>query len=92
MERHAGSWESVYDLRKEERDKEKNLTQGDVILINTQSSFVFSQSNKMVVGLGIKDLLIVATQDVVLVGDLKTSQDIKKIIEELKKRGLHHIL
>ena len=46
----------------------------------------------MVVGLGIKDLLIVATQDVVLVGDLKTSQDIKKIIEELKEQGLHHIL
>ena len=88
----VGSWESVYDLRKEERDKENNLTQGDVILINTQSSFVFSQSNKMVVGLGIKDLLIVATQDVVLVGDLKTSQDIKKIIEELKEQGLHHIL
>jgi mannose-1-phosphate guanylyltransferase len=88
----VGSWKSVYDLRKEERDKEKNITQGDVILIDTKSSFVFSQSNKVVVGLGIKDLLIVDTQDVVLVGDLKKSQDIRKIIEELKKRGLHHIL
>jgi mannose-1-phosphate guanylyltransferase len=88
----VGSWESVYDLRKEERDKEKNLTQGDVILINTKSSFVFSQAGRVVVGFGIKDLLIVDTQDVVLVGNLKKSQDIKKIIEELKERGLHHIL
>ena len=88
----VGSWKSVYDLRKEERDKEKNITQGDVILIDTKSSFVFSQSNKVVVGLGIKDLLIVDTQDVVLVGDLKKSQDIRKIIEKLKERGLHHIL
>jgi hypothetical protein len=36
--------------------------------------------------------LIVDTQDVVLVGALKKSQDIKKIIEELKKQGLHTIL
>ncbi len=88
----VGSWESVYDLRKKERDKEGNLTQGDVILIDTKSSFVFSQSGKVVVGLGIKDLLIVDTQDVILVGDLKKSQDIRKIIEELKKQGLHPIL
>jgi len=87
----VGGWESLYDLRKEERDKDKNLTQGDVILIDTKSSLVFSQSDKVVVGLGLKDLLIVATQDVVLVGDLKKSQDIRKIIEELKKRGFHHI-
>jgi len=88
----VGSWESVYDLRKRERDKEGNLTQGDVILIDTKSSFVFSQSGKLVVGLGIEDLLIVDTQDVVLVGNLKKSQDIKKIIEELKKREQHHLL
>ena len=88
----VGTWESVYDLRKKERDKEKNLTQGDVILIDAQSSFVFNQSGKTIVGLGVKDLLIVDTQDVVLVGDLKKSQDIRKIIEKLRERGLHHLL
>ena len=88
----VGSWESVYDLRKEERDKEGNLKQGNVLLIDSQASFIFSKSGKVIVGLGIKDLLIVDTQDVVLVGDLKKSQDIRKIFEELKERGLHHIL
>jgi mannose-1-phosphate guanylyltransferase len=88
----VGSWESVYDLRKKERDKEGNLTHGDVILIDTKSSFVFSQSGKVVVGLGIKDLLIVDTQDVILVGDLKKSQDIRKIIEALKERKQHRLL
>ena len=88
----VGSWESLYDLRKKETDKEENLTQGDVILIDTQSSLAFSQSGKMVVGLGIKNLLIVNTEDVVFVGDLKKSQDIKKIIEALKERNQHHLL
>ena len=88
----VGSWESVYDLRKEERDNEGNLKQGNVLPIDAQSSFVFNQSDKMVVGLGIKDLLIVDTQDVILVGDLKKSQDVKKIIEELKKQGLQILL
>lgn len=88
----VGSWESVYDLRKEERDKDGNLKQGNVLLIDTRSSFVFNQSSKLVVGLGIKDLLIVDTHDVILVGDLKKSQNIRKIIEALKERGSPNIL
>jgi mannose-1-phosphate guanylyltransferase len=88
----VGSWESLYDLRTKEQDNEENLKQGNVLLVDAQSSFVFNQTDKMVVGLGIKDLLIVDTPDVVLVGDIKKSQDIKKIIETLKERGLDTIL
>jgi mannose-1-phosphate guanylyltransferase len=88
----VGSWESLYDLRKKEQDTQGNLKQGNVLLIDAQSSFVFNQSDKLVVGLGIKDLLIVDTPDVVLVGDVKKSQDIKKIIEALKERKRHHLL
>jgi len=88
----VGSWESLYELRQKEVDREGNLVQGENLLLDTKSSFIFNQSNQIVVGLGLKDIVIVNTDDVLLVADIKGSQSIKKVIEEIKKRGLNPIL
>ncbi|MCX8012119.1 MAG: sugar phosphate nucleotidyltransferase, partial [Desulfobacterota bacterium] len=88
----VGSWESVYDLRKEERDNAENLVQGKAIAIETQSSFIFNPTTKLVVSLGTKNLLIVNTEDALLVANLKRSQDIRKVIEKLKAEELSSLL
>ncbi|MBW2358174.1 MAG: hypothetical protein JRF21_05595 [Deltaproteobacteria bacterium] len=88
----VGSWESLYELRKKETDDNKNLVHGKNLLFDTKSCFVFNKSKQIVVGLGIEDLVIVNTDDVILVADIKKSQDIKKIIEEIKRKGLTLIL
>jgi len=88
----VGSWESLYNLRQEEMDNEKNLVQGNNLLLDSNSTFVFNQSTQTVVGLGLKDLVIVNVDDVILVADIKKSQDIKKVIEKIKAKGLHSIL
>lgn len=88
----VGSWESLYGLRKKELDGNKNLIHGKGILFDTGSCFVFNQAEQMVVGVGLEDLVIVNTDDAILVADMKKSQDIKKIIEEMEKRGLNSIL
>jgi mannose-1-phosphate guanylyltransferase len=88
----VGSWESLYGLRKNESDDNENLVQGKGMLFDTDSCFVFNKAEQVVVGLGIKDLVIVNTNDVILVADMKRSQNIKKVIEEIEKRGLNSIL
>ncbi len=89
----VGSWEALYDLRRNETDENGNLVQGKNLLLDTKSSFVFNQSgNQIVVGLGLKDLVIVNTGDVILVADLKKSQEVKKILEEIKRKGPTSIL
>jgi len=87
----VGSWESLYDLRQKEVDNEGNLVQGKSVLLDTASSFIFNQSSQLVVGLGLKNIVIVNTDDALLVADIKRSQDIKKVIEELKTKGLTSI-
>ena len=87
----VGSWESLYGLRKKEADDHGNVLQGKGMLFDTDTCFVFNAAPKMVVGLGLEGHVIVNTDDVLLVADMKKSQDIKKIIEEMEKRGLKSI-
>lgn len=88
----VGSWESLYTLRANELDHQGNLAQGNNILLDTQSTFVFNQSSQMLVGVGLKDIVIVNTDDVTLVADIKRSQDLKKVVEEIRRRGLNSLL
>lgn len=44
-------------------------------------------SNRMVAALGVSDLVVVETADSVLVADRARTQDVKKIVESLKKEG-----
>ncbi len=77
-----GSWSSLWDQAK--KDKAGNTTQGDVITTNTENSFVHAES-RLVATVGIKDLVIVETHDVVLVADREQAQEVKQIVEQLKE-------
>jgi mannose-1-phosphate guanylyltransferase len=82
----VGSWESVYELREEERDKDENLAEGDCVLIDCGKSFVSSKGGRMVTCLGLKDCLVVDTPDALLVADIRKSQDVRRIKEQLKRK------
>lgn len=88
----VGSWESLYELRASERDKEQNLVDGETILIECEKSFVSNSAGRLVACLGLKDTLIVDTPDALLVADLNRSQDIRKIVDRLKENGKNKLL
>ena len=81
----VGSWESLYELRESERDKDWNLAEGDTLLIDCEKSFISSQSDRLVACLGLRECLVVDTGDTVLVADLNQSQNIRKIVDWLKE-------
>ncbi len=83
----VGSWFSVYELRKEEHDKKGNLIEGDVIEFECERSFISSKGGRIVACVGLKEVLVVDTGDALLVADIKRSQDVRRIVEELEKRG-----
>jgi mannose-1-phosphate guanylyltransferase/mannose-6-phosphate isomerase len=78
-----GSWKALWDVSK--KDGQGNVCGGDVILEDTQNCLVRSES-KLVATVGLKDTLVVETADAVLVAPLSRSQDVKKIVTQLKKR------
>lgn len=79
-----GSWQSLYDIKA--KDAQGNVTEGNIILNNVKNSFIYS-SKKLVAVSNIEDMVVVETEDAVMVCGKDKSQDVKKIYDELKLRN-----
>ncbi|MEW6666039.1 MAG: mannose-1-phosphate guanylyltransferase [Thermodesulfobacteriota bacterium] len=88
----VGSWSSLHEVRREDQDQEQNLTEGENLLIDCRGNYISSGSGRLVACLGLRNCLVVDTPDGLLVADLGKAQEIRKIIEELKKRGREDLL
>jgi mannose-1-phosphate guanylyltransferase/mannose-6-phosphate isomerase len=69
-----------------DKDGRGNSTGGDVILNDVSGSYVHSTA-RMVVGIGLKDTVIVETPDAVLVADRSESQRVREVVEQLRAQG-----
>lgn len=79
----VGSWDAVWKISK--KDADNNVCQGDVITQNTKNSFIHAQ-DKLVCTLGLENVIVIDTQDALLVADKNNVQDIKDIVSKLKKQ------
>lgn len=80
----VGAWSSVYDVNSKSVDG--NVTNGDVMTLDTTNSLVRSDG-RLVVVVGMKDVIVVDTKDAVLVMDKKNAQQVKLVVEKLKSAG-----
>ncbi len=78
----VGSWAALWDLA--EKDAAGNAARGDVKLQDTRGSFVFAE-RRLVATLGVEDLIIVDSDDALLVADRSRSQDVREVVEDLKR-------
>jgi len=85
----VGSWEEVYQLTK--KDEQANAVRGDVVLHDVQRSLIFSHK-KVVAAIGVTDLIIVETEDALLVCRRDQAQDVKKIVDQLVANGKDDLL
>ncbi|AAQ00809.1 MULTISPECIES: mannose-1-phosphate guanylyltransferase/mannose-6-phosphate isomerase [Prochlorococcus] len=76
-----GSWQSLWETST--KDKNGNVLKGKVILEDSKNCYLRSEK-RLVVGLGVKDLIVVETDDAVLVADRQQSQKVKSIVATLK--------
>lgn len=79
-----GAWSSIWELS--DKCEAGNSYHGDVIQADTRNTMLRSES-RLVVAIGLKDLVIIETKDAVLVADRHKTQDVKKIVERLKSEG-----
>lgn len=79
----VGSWSSLKDVLP--HDENHNVTHGDVILRNTRNSYVHADSVLTAV-VGMDDVVVVQTDDAVLVAHTNDTQDVKQIVEALKQQ------
>lgn len=81
----VGSWESVWESSL--KNNEGNFIKGNVISKNNKNCYLRSES-KLIVGMGLKDLILVETSDAILIAEKSYSQKVKDIVQELKDRNI----
>ncbi len=84
-----GAWEALKEAL--EGAKEKNVTQGKVMLTDTVDSLVYNYTNQLVVTIDVEDMLVVNTQDVLLVCRKQSVPKIKKLVESMAGTENDHL-
>ena len=80
----VGSWSALYDISK--KDENQNVIKGDVIALDTTSSYIRG-GKRTIATIGLDDVVIVDSDDSLLVAAKGKIQDVKKVAEIIKKRG-----
>lgn len=78
----VGSWSSLYDIS--QKDENKNVADGDVILLDTKNSYIRGGKRTIAV-LGLDDCAIIDSDDSILIARMGKIQDVKIIAEKINK-------
>ncbi|SEL76561.1 mannose-1-phosphate guanylyltransferase / mannose-6-phosphate isomerase [Pseudoxanthomonas sp. GM95] len=76
----VGSWSALWDVT--EKDANGNACSGDVITVDTHNSYVYAES--LVALVGLDDVVVVETDDSILVAKKDRVQEVKKVVAQLK--------
>ncbi len=78
-----GSWSALHNIS--DQDEDGNSLSGDVITHDCRDSYI-SGSSRLVAAVGLEGVIVVETKDAVLVAKKDKAQDVKFLVDELKKR------
>jgi mannose-1-phosphate guanylyltransferase / mannose-6-phosphate isomerase len=79
-----GGWHAVWTASP--RDAAGNAARGEVVLLDSRDSYIASDG-KLAALLGVKDLVVVIEHDAVLIADRGRAEDLRKLVDELRKQG-----
>lgn len=86
----VGSWKALRDLN--ESDASGIIGEGLHEAILSRDCIISARPSKLVALVGVKDLVIVDTEEVLLVCSGEHTEDVKKVVESLKEQGLNRYL
>ncbi len=85
----VGSWQTVYELS--HKDDDGNAVEGDVYMMKTFNTYIRG-NKKFIATVGVSDLIVIDTDDAMLICDRKNSQDVKNIVDSLKLNNRKELL
>ena len=87
--RDIGDWAALYDMM--EHDENGNAATGKHVYLDVHDSLLVSPK-RVITAIGVRDLIVVDTDDVVLVMPRARAQEVKQLLEKLKEEGLDEYL
>ncbi len=83
----VGAFDTLYEAQKDKQDKQKNIFFAEHIDEQTSGCLVYGKKGKLIATVDVDDLVIVDSDDALLVAKKTKAQLIKKIVQKLKKKN-----
>ena len=77
-----GNWAELGD--RVHADARGNSVEGEAVLVDTTGSLIFGD-RRLIAAIGVEDMIIVDTEDALLVVPRSRAQDVRKVVEALKR-------
>ncbi len=79
-----GSWQALWE--NSDKDEEGNFIKGKVISLASKNCY-FSSDKRLLVGIGLQNIIVAETNDAILIAERSQSQKVKEIVSILKDKG-----
>jgi mannose-1-phosphate guanylyltransferase len=82
-----GSWHTVWELG--DKDQDGNVSNQKAVFVDARDNLVYASpaSGRVIALVGVEDLCVVETEDALLVVHRNRAQDVRNVVDELKRRG-----
>ncbi|MDP9751423.1 mannose-1-phosphate guanylyltransferase [Thermoanaerobacter pentosaceus] len=84
----VGSWTSIERLY--EKDDNGNVIKGNVVSVDTRKCII-TGNERLIATLGIEDVIIVDTEDALLISSKDKVQNVKEILKKLEKEKVEYL-
>ncbi|MHB1661370.1 MAG: mannose-1-phosphate guanylyltransferase/mannose-6-phosphate isomerase [bacterium] len=89
-----GNFDSIYNELEKDENNNAVSSASDTLNFNSKNNLIMS-NGKMIATIDVEDLIVINTDDAILISKKGSSQDVKKIVDELKRRNselhTHHL-
>ncbi|MDD5362349.1 MAG: mannose-1-phosphate guanylyltransferase [Ignavibacteria bacterium] len=85
----VGSWDEIYNIK--EKDSDGNVKQGMTLTINSKNCLIINDQRISTL-IGVEDLLVIDTDNGLLICKKGESQNVKEVVDYLRRKGLDQYL
>jgi len=85
----VGAWEALKEAL--EKASDENVTKGKVLVNDSSDNLIFNYTDQLVVGIDLEKMLVINTDDVLLVCGKNSVPKIKKLVEKLENTPHEHL-
>ncbi|MEF3279914.1 MAG: mannose-1-phosphate guanylyltransferase/mannose-6-phosphate isomerase [Elusimicrobiota bacterium] len=86
----VGGWESFAEII--EKDDDNNVKVGNVFSLNAKDSIIYSDNDKLISLIDVKDIIVVNTDDALLIAKKGSGEKVKEVVDALKKQNYRQAL
>ncbi|MFH1086835.1 MAG: sugar phosphate nucleotidyltransferase [Chloroflexota bacterium] len=87
----VGSWAAMYDISPRDAQGNVRLGQGEVVAVDTTNTLIYGE-RRLVAAVGLEDMVIVDTEDALLILPRSRAQEVGELVKQLRGRGLAEYL